>query len=130
MLNIRKPECLPAGLLLFEELEPYLRTGADSHQAEQRGAELRHGQTVIHGSDNNNPPEYRFIGDPKRAGQYRRSFRYYTEASLLLSSLLHAFISAVLLGVFLVRYKPEFLFAIPLFCVLFVWYLHIAIEAN
>ena len=74
--------------------------------------------------------EYRHIANPELAGQYRRSFRYYTEESLLLSSLLYAFISAVLLGVFLVRYKVEFLLSIPLFSILFVWYLHISMQAN
>src|SRR5690606_34834989 len=34
--------------------------------------------------------EYRLIGDPDKAGLYRRSFRYYTENSLLISMFFYA----------------------------------------
>ena len=74
--------------------------------------------------------EYRFIDDPDRAGLYRRSFQYYTEEKLLLSSFFYALMSAVFLGVFLVKYKIEFLLTLPLFAILFVWYLYIGMQAN
>lgn len=74
--------------------------------------------------------EYRFIDDPSRAGLYRRSFRYYTEETLLLSSFFYALSSAFFLGVFLIKYRVEFLLSLPLFALLFVWYVHIAMKPH
>ncbi|WP_270933902.1 UbiA family prenyltransferase [Falsiroseomonas oryzae] len=74
--------------------------------------------------------EYRRIGDPGRAGLYRRSFRFYTEEKLLLSSFFYALLAAFLLGVFLVKYRIEYLLTLPLFAVLFTWYLAIALRAD
>lgn len=72
--------------------------------------------------------EYRFIGDPQRAALYRKSFASYTEETLFLSGFFYAMMSAVFLGVFLVKYKIEFLLSLPLFAVLFVWYLHLGMQ--
>jgi decaprenyl-phosphate phosphoribosyltransferase len=36
----------------------------------------------------------------------------------------------VFLGVFLVKYKIEFLLSLPLFAVLFVWYLHLGMQPH
>lgn len=74
--------------------------------------------------------EYRFIDDPERAGLYRKSFMYYSEEKLLLSAFFYALMSAVFLGVFLVKYKIEFLLTLPFFAILFVWYLYIGMQAN
>lgn len=74
--------------------------------------------------------EYRFINDPERAGLYRRSFRFYTEEKLLLSSFFYAISSALFLGVFLIKYRIEFLLSFPLFALLFVWYLHIGMKPH
>ncbi len=74
--------------------------------------------------------EYRFIDDPARAGLYRKSFVSYTEEKLLLSAFFYALMSAVFLGVFLVKYKIEFLLTLPLFAILFVWYLYIGMQTN
>lgn len=67
--------------------------------------------------------EYRFIGDPAQAGLYRRSFQYYTEQKLLLSSFFYAIASAFFLAIFLIKYRVELLLSFPLFSLLFVWYL-------
>ena len=72
--------------------------------------------------------EYRLIDDPPRAALYRRSFAFYTEKSLLLSSFFYALMSAFFLGVFLVKYRIEFLITLPLFAALFVWYLAIGMR--
>ena len=72
--------------------------------------------------------EYRMIADPVRAGQYRRSFRYYTEQSLFLSAFFYALTSAFFMGIFLIKYKIEFLISFPFFALLFVWYLKIALQ--
>jgi decaprenyl-phosphate phosphoribosyltransferase len=74
--------------------------------------------------------EYRRIGDPEQAGLYRRSFQFYTEASLLLSSFFYALCSAFLIGVFLIKYKIELLLSFPFFAVLFTWYLAIRLKAD
>jgi decaprenyl-phosphate phosphoribosyltransferase len=72
--------------------------------------------------------EYRMIGDPQRAALYRRSFRYYTETSLLVSSFFYAITSSFLLGIFLIKYRIEFLISFPFIALLFAWYLSIAMR--
>ncbi len=74
--------------------------------------------------------EYRAIADPTRAGLYRRSFRYYTEASLLLSSFFYALVSSFFLGIFLIKYRIEFLLTFPLFALLFTWYLAMGMKED
>ena len=70
--------------------------------------------------------EYRLINNPEAAGNYRRSFRIYTEESLLISSFFYAMFCATLMGVFLVKYRVELLLFIPLLAALFAWYFHLA----
>jgi 4-hydroxybenzoate polyprenyltransferase len=74
--------------------------------------------------------EYRRINDPDVAGRYRRSFQYYTEKSLLLSSFFYALCSAFLIGVFLIKYKVELVLSFPFFAVLFTWYLSIGLKSD
>lgn len=74
--------------------------------------------------------EYRRIGNPMVAGAYRRSFRFYTEDTLLLSSFFYALLASFLLGVFLVKYRIEYVLALPFFAVLFTWYLAIALRSD
>lgn len=74
--------------------------------------------------------EFRYIDNHEQAGRYRRSFIYYTEQSLLLSSFFYAISSGFFLGIFLIKYRVEFLLSFPLFSLLFVWYAHIAMEPH
>jgi hypothetical protein len=74
--------------------------------------------------------EYRFIADPVRAGLYRRSFRFYTEESLLVSAFFYALSCAFFLGVFLVKYRIEFLVCMPFLALLFAWYLIIGMRTQ
>jgi decaprenyl-phosphate phosphoribosyltransferase len=74
--------------------------------------------------------EYRFIADPEKAALYRRSFRFYTEQKLLLSSVFYALTSSFFLGIFLIKYRIELLLSFPLFAVLFVWYLAIGMRSH
>jgi 4-hydroxybenzoate polyprenyltransferase len=74
--------------------------------------------------------EFRFIGSAERAGLYRRSFRSYSEASLLISSLIYAFGSAFCLGVFVAYYRLELIVAVPFLAVCFGWYLQIGMKAE
>ncbi|MCC9137791.1 UbiA prenyltransferase family protein [Pontibacter silvestris] len=71
--------------------------------------------------------EYRLIGDPERAGLYRRSFRFYTENSLLISMFFYALTSAFFLGIFLIKNRLELLISFPFFALLFAWYLKIGL---
>lgn len=74
--------------------------------------------------------ELRFLGSPEVAGSYRRSFRFYTEESLLISILFYACCAAFLLGVFLVKYRIELLISLPFLAVVFAWYLRIGMKPN
>jgi decaprenyl-phosphate phosphoribosyltransferase len=74
--------------------------------------------------------EYRFIDDPVVAGNYRRSFSGYSEMSLLLSAFFYALTAAFFLGIFLIKYRIEFILAIPFLATLFVWYLWIGMQTN
>ena len=74
--------------------------------------------------------EYRMIGDPERAGLYRRSFKFYTETSLFLSAFFYALTSVFFLGIFLIKYRIEFIISFPFFALLFVWYQYIALRPQ
>jgi decaprenyl-phosphate phosphoribosyltransferase len=66
--------------------------------------------------------EYRQIGDPAVAGSYRRSFTVYTEPSLLVMAFFYALNATFFLGVFLIKYRIEFVLLFPLLSLLFVEY--------
>ncbi len=70
--------------------------------------------------------EYRMIGNPELAGAYRKSFSKYTEATLLSSAIFYALCATFLIGIFLLKYRIEYLVAIPLLFFLFCYYLYIA----
>ncbi|HUX43772.1 MAG TPA: UbiA family prenyltransferase [Terracidiphilus sp.] len=57
--------------------------------------------------------EYRQIADHDLAVSYRKSFRHYTEQSLLNSVLFYAAASMLFFGAFLMRYRMELIFAFP-----------------
>ena len=74
--------------------------------------------------------EYRMIGDPKTAGLYRKSFAAYTERTLLCSSMFYAFCSTFCMGLFLVKYRIEYVLVMPFLFLLFVYYLYIAFKDD
>lgn len=74
--------------------------------------------------------EFRMIGDKELAGLYRRSFRYYTEESLLLSSFFYALMSVFFCGIFMIKYKIELIFSIPALCGLFCYYLMLSYKQD
>lgn len=74
--------------------------------------------------------EYRLIANPKLAGLYRRSFKYYTENSLLISMFFYAITCAFFLGIFLIKNRIEMLLSFPFFALLFAWYLKIGLLKN
>jgi decaprenyl-phosphate phosphoribosyltransferase len=71
--------------------------------------------------------EYRLIGNPELAGLYRRSFKFYTENSLLISMFFYALTCAFFLGIFLIKNRVELLISFPFFALLFSWYLRIGL---
>jgi len=74
--------------------------------------------------------EYRMIGDPETAGLYRKSFAKYSEKTLLCSSMFYAFCSTFCMGIFLIKYRTEYVLAMPLLFFLFVYYLYIAFKED
>ena len=74
--------------------------------------------------------EYRMINDPELAGRYRKSFCYYTEQTLLCSSIFYAFCATFSMGIFLVKYRVEYLLAMPFMFFVFVYYLFIAFKED
>jgi len=70
--------------------------------------------------------EYRMIGNPKLAGSYRKSFSKYTEETLLCSSFFYALCATFLIGIFLLKYRIEYIVAMPVLFFLFCYYLYIA----
>jgi len=74
--------------------------------------------------------EYRMIRDADVAKAYRKSFKNYTENSLWLSAFFYALASVFFLGIFLIKYKIEFIISFPFIALLFVWYNAIALEPE
>ncbi|MCR5652079.1 MAG: UbiA prenyltransferase family protein [Lachnospiraceae bacterium] len=74
--------------------------------------------------------EYRMIGDPKTAGLYRKSFAKYNERTLLCSSMFYAFCSTFCMGIFLIKYRLEYVLVMPFLFLLFVYYLYIAFKDD
>lgn len=74
--------------------------------------------------------EYRLIGNAELAGLYRRSFKFYTENSLLISMFFYGIACSFFLGIFLVKNRIEMLVSFPLFALLFAWYLKIGLLKN
>lgn len=74
--------------------------------------------------------EYRMIGDPETAGLYRKSFKHYTEQSLLISTFFYAMTSTFFIGIFMIKYRMEYLIAMPFVFGLFCFYLAIAFKPD
>ncbi|HEY5778419.1 MAG TPA: UbiA family prenyltransferase [Terrimicrobiaceae bacterium] len=74
--------------------------------------------------------EFRFIGDARRSGEYRKSFRVYTERSLILSMVTHANFFCFCMGVAIAVYRPNLVFVFPLVVVAICVYLHRAMSEE
>jgi decaprenyl-phosphate phosphoribosyltransferase len=75
--------------------------------------------------------EYRFIVEtkgPEAPGLYRKSFRSYSELSLLISCFVYALMASFLLAVFLLKYRTEFILSFPFFTLLFAYYLYMSMQ--
>jgi hypothetical protein len=74
--------------------------------------------------------EYRHIGDPEVAAQYRKSFRSYTEERLLVSMLFYATLCALFMGVFMIRYHVDLVLFVPVAAGFFAYYLKLGLQDN
>ena len=74
--------------------------------------------------------EYRMIGDPELAGKYRKSFRHYTERTLLGSSFFYGLCSTFCIGIFLIKYRIEYVVAMPAMFLLFSYYVMMAFDKD
>lgn len=74
--------------------------------------------------------EYRMFKSPETAAKYRASFAEYNEGNLLISSFFYALSSALFLGVFLIKYRIEYIVLFPFLAVLFAWYLKIGLSVD
>ena len=74
--------------------------------------------------------EVRFIGDARRSGDYRKSFRVYTEHSLILSMVTYANFFCFCMGVAIAVYRPNLVFVFPLVVVAICVYLHRAMSEE
>lgn len=62
--------------------------------------------------------------------RYRRSFAYYTAENLAVSCLLYAMLSGFFIAVFLVKYRMEYILALPFVAVLFASYFWLAMRKG
>ena len=67
--------------------------------------------------------EFVMINNPDRATAYRSSFKYYTKNKLLISMFYYACLFSFFMGIFLVRYRVELVFAIPNIALVIAYYL-------
>ena len=77
--------------------------------------------------------EYRDItagGGADLLPRYRRSFGRYNADNLAVSCLLYAMLSAFFLAVFLIKYRQEYVFALPFIAVLFASYFWLAMQRG
>lgn len=74
--------------------------------------------------------EYRMINDPLIAEKYRKSFRFYSLRSLLISSVFYAMLSVLFIGIFLIKYRIELILFMPFFIGLFCYYFYLSYEED
>ena len=77
--------------------------------------------------------EYRDISTSQGIDQlqlYRSSFRFYTAENLTVSCFLYAMMSAFFIAIFLIRYRLEYIIALPFIAVLFASYLWLSLRKG
>jgi hypothetical protein len=74
--------------------------------------------------------ELRHIRDREALGQYRKSFRHYTEERLLVSILFYASACALFGGIFIVRYRLELILFVPLLAGFMAYYFKIGMQPD
>lgn len=74
--------------------------------------------------------EFRFIGDTKISGEYRKSFRVYTERSLILSMITYANFFCFCMGIAIAVYRPNLVFIFPIVVCAIIVYLNRAMSEE
>ncbi|HWE52160.1 MAG TPA: UbiA prenyltransferase family protein [Bryobacteraceae bacterium] len=74
--------------------------------------------------------EYREIGNHVLAGEYRRSFRHYSEQSLLVSVTFYASAAMLFFGAFIARYHLELVLSFPFVALTMAVYFLLSFEKN
>jgi hypothetical protein len=74
--------------------------------------------------------EYRQFGNPVLAAAYRKSFRYYTETSLLVSVTFYASAAMLFFGAFIMRYRVEMILSFPFVALVMAIYFRLAFEHD
>ena len=74
--------------------------------------------------------EYKMIGDKTTASLYRRSFAFYNERILLCAACFYAMISSFFTGIFLIKYRVEFVLLMPVMISMFCYYLYISFKED
>ncbi|MBD3673127.1 MAG: UbiA prenyltransferase family protein [Planctomycetaceae bacterium] len=74
--------------------------------------------------------EYRAIGNKGVAMAYRKSFAYYDDNRLLTSMFFYSCGSALLLGVFIIRYHLELILCVPLMAGFFSSYMKVTLKED
>ena len=62
--------------------------------------------------------------------RYRRSFQHYTEERLTISCFVYALSATFLMGIFLVKYRIEYVLAFPFIIMLFAHYLRLSLRSG
>ncbi|GGI86552.1 hypothetical protein GCM10007973_23770 [Polymorphobacter multimanifer] len=62
--------------------------------------------------------------------RYRASFAGYTAEKLIVACLIYALLSGFFLAVFLIKYRIEYVLALPVFAALFGHYMSLSLQAN
>ena len=74
--------------------------------------------------------EYRMINDKSLAGRYRKSFKYYSEQSLVVVSFFYAMSSVFFLGIFLIKYRIELVLLMPFLIGLYCYYFSLSFSKD
>ncbi len=62
--------------------------------------------------------------------KYRVTFKHYTEKKLLLKSFFYSLMSCFFLGIFLIKYRIEYLLLFPIVALLFTYYLNLGLKKT
>jgi len=69
--------------------------------------------------------EFQRIGDHNTAASYRASFKHYNSERLMISVIYYVAAFGLFFGIFLIRYRVEFILEIPLIAGFIAWYMHL-----
>lgn len=74
--------------------------------------------------------ELREFNDAERASSYRKSFAFYTEQRLLVSTMFYSSAAMLFLGAFTIRYRIELILSYPLIALVMAIYFNLAYKMN